>query len=75
MDPEAVWSRLLAALEAGEHNEVADAATSLRTWLKRGGFPPQIVPGRVLPIEWQRAVVLSACQAALQHAGSMQEES
>lgn len=74
MDPEAVWSRLLAALEAGERDEVAESATALLTWLKRGGFPPQIVPGRALPIEWQRAVALSACQAALQHAGSVQEE-
>lgn len=66
MDPDALWCRLLAALESSEWDEVAEAASDLLAWLTRGGFPPQIVPDRTHPRAWSEAVVRSACEAALQ---------
>ena len=40
MDPDATFSALLEEIEAGEWDDAAEHAESLRTWLQRGGFPP-----------------------------------
>ncbi|MBX7132149.1 MAG: hypothetical protein K1X67_05650 [Fimbriimonadaceae bacterium] len=63
MDPEAVWTRLLDALEAGDEKEARRAALDLLSWINRGGFPPDVIPGRLLPWDWSRAVVHAACLA------------
>lgn len=68
MDPEATWCRLLETLESDQREEAAEAASNLLDWLSRGGFPPQVIPGRMLPEPWNRAVTRSACQFALQWA-------
>lgn len=63
MDPQAAWARMLDALEAGCQQEAMEASADLLTWLTRGGFPPQVIPGRMFPEAWNRAVVRSACEA------------
>jgi hypothetical protein len=63
MDPEAAWNRLLDALEAGDEKEAEIVALELLSWINRGGFPPDVIPGRLLPRDWSRAVVHTACLA------------
>jgi hypothetical protein len=72
MDPQAVWTRLLDALEARDEAVAMEAAHDLLTWLTRNGFPPEIIPGRKLPEAWSRAVVRFACEFVWKHPGDWQ---
>lgn len=65
MDPQVTWDRLVTAVESDQWDEAADVAEDLLHWLRRGGFAPQILPGRVLPEAWNRAMVFAGCHAAL----------
>ena len=50
MDPDALWTELIACLKALHQNprdrklriEVVSLLTQLRNWLNQGGFPPNI---------------------------------
>lgn len=64
MDPQETWGLFLDALENGEEIQAMECAGDLLRWMAKGGFAPQIVPGRKLPEKWSRAVIQFACEAA-----------
>jgi len=65
MDPQTAWDDLLAAIADGEWHRVEELAEGLRTWLKRGGFPPRAVTGSDLGQDWDRTIALAGCRFAL----------
>ena len=44
MDPQATWRRMIDAYAIRDFETAQEAAEDLRNWLRRGGFPPQILP-------------------------------
>ena len=68
MDPQATWTRLLEAWKDHDWEELQEAARDLKRWMARGGFPPDVFPQQSMGSLWNRAVVRSACEFALQMA-------
>ena len=62
MDPQATWQRLLDAYGAQDRTEAKEAAGDLLAWLRRGGFPPQILPGLPMDDAWNRTIAEAACR-------------
>ena len=62
MDPQATWQRLLDAYSAHDWAEAKEAAEDLLVWLRRNGFPPQILPNPPMDDVWNRAVAVPSHQ-------------
>lgn len=71
MDPQTAWDDLLAAFAAGDWHSVEELADGLKTWLERGGFPPQAVTGDDMGDEWDRAMAMAGCRFALARAAEV----
>ena len=65
MDPQATWDQLLAALAAGDWDQIEDLADALLEWLNRDGFPPVAMGVPNLGPEWEAAICRAGCQFAL----------
>lgn len=64
MDPDATFRELLNAHGTGDWDRVGELAKALLDWMKRGGFPPHVLPGDRIPQAWQRAVTQRVCNLA-----------
>ena len=71
MDPQATWQRLLDAYSAHDWAEAKEAAEDLLVWLRRCGFPPQILPNPPMDDAWNRAVAVAACRFVILERGSL----
>ena len=61
MDPQETWNRLLDAWKCHDWEELESAAKGLKSWMQRGGFPPEVVPSRTMGALWNRALARAAC--------------
>ncbi|MCA9063502.1 MAG: hypothetical protein KDA96_10600 [Planctomycetaceae bacterium] len=68
MDPQATWNCLLEAWKTRNWEELQEAATDLKRWMTRGGFPPEVCPQLSMGPLWNRAMVRAACEFVLQMA-------
>ncbi|REJ90680.1 MAG: hypothetical protein DWQ35_15885 [Planctomycetota bacterium] len=69
MDPNATWTELLQALIDDDWPAAYDAAEALAEWLRRGGFPPQIVTRFPPEDPLHRRFALAVCARILQGSG------
>ncbi|REJ87836.1 MAG: hypothetical protein DWQ34_24660 [Planctomycetota bacterium] len=66
MDPHATWTELLQSLIDDDWPVACDAAETLAEWLRRGGFPPQVVTHYPPEHPLHRRFVLTVCEQVLQ---------
>jgi hypothetical protein len=64
MDPNATWTWLLEALDAGNWKAVRRCANDLLDWLASDGFPPDTSGGRVNDSYSNRQLAYYACKLA-----------
>ena len=69
MDPNATWSELLQSLTDDDWPAALDAAETLAEWLRRGGFPPQIVTYYPPDHPLHRRFAQAVCEQVLQATG------
>ena len=69
MDPHATWTELLQALLDDDWPAALDAAETLAGWLRRGGFPPQIVTHFPPEHSLHRRFAQIVCEQVLQASG------
>lgn len=67
MDPQETWREILDAYANCRWSEARDAATSLRQWLDRGGFPPQTLQPQI-GAALDRAIACAVCKFVLAEA-------
>ena len=65
MDPQTAWNEMLTASLRKNWEQVSEFAEALRSWMKRGGFPPQTT-AVTMPARWNRAQAEFGCLQALQ---------
>lgn len=66
MDPQATWQRLIDAYATGDFETTREAAEDLLAWLRRGGFPPQVLPDPwQMDKCWNRTLAQAACRFIL----------
>ena len=70
MDPQATWQRLLDAYSAHDGAWSTEAAEDLLVWLRKCGFPPQILPNLPMDDAWNRAIAVAACKFVILKSGS-----
>jgi hypothetical protein len=66
MDPNSTWTELLQALIDDDWPAAFEAAETLAEWLRRGGFPPQIVTHFPPEHPLQRRFAMAVCEHVLQ---------
>lgn len=75
MDPQQTWTDLLGALESNQCEEAIKLAQALLEWLRRGGFPPNVVGAATLGRKWHSTLASSGCEAAIQMVEAIQSAS
>ncbi len=66
MDPQATWQRLLDAYAIRDFETAQEAAEDLQNWLRREGFPPQVLPEPwQMDQPWNRTLAQAACRFIL----------
>lgn len=68
MDPQAAFHEMLMVLRDQDWECVQEAADTLRTWMNRGGFPPETVGADSLGAEWHGTVAAFVCDLAASRA-------
>lgn len=74
MDPQAAWNEMLDTAESGDWELAAEYAESLLTWIRRGGFPPIVIPGRPMDDGWNRTIATAACELVLSRQGESETD-
>lgn len=68
MDPQETFEAMLAALRNREWELVEDTSDALRTWMNRGGFPPETLGADSLGAEWHGTIAAFVCDLAASRA-------
>lgn len=71
MDPQTTWRMLLDAWIDREWETVDELAEALLHWLGKEGFPPDVEQPKELGADFNRAIVLAACEFAQHRARSV----
>ncbi len=66
MDPHATWTEMLQSLIDDDWPAAHEAAEALAEWLRRGGFPPQIVTHYPPEHPLHRRFAQAVCEQVLQ---------
>ncbi|TWT60978.1 hypothetical protein Pan54_17100 [Rubinisphaera italica] len=75
MDPQQTWTDMLGALECKQWEDATELAKALLGWLRRGGFPPNVVGAATLGRKWHSTLASSGCEAAIQMVEAIQSAS
>ena len=74
MDPQRTWNDLLNAWQNREWELVIELAEALRSWLDKGGFPPEPVYPMELGVEFNAAIARAATDFAARRARSVLDD-
>ena len=67
MDPDAAFTDLFDAVEAGDCDRVSELIEALNGWFANGGYPPKTVGPWKLGMIWHIAVAKAVCRLAKAH--------
>lgn len=65
MDPRTTWEVMMNSFIEHDWMQLRKAAEDLQEWMKQGGCPPEIVPGRNMGTIWNGHLVASTCDFAI----------